>query len=106
MFSYDEKTPCLMLDRTQPSLPMKPGRAGTMTHDYKRNGTIDVFAARNIATGEVLTGSDILRFFKQIDATISPGFGVDVVLDNLSAAITIWAEHWNSDPQPFIWTWS
>ena len=50
---------------------MKPGRAGTMTHDYKRNGTIDVFAAMNIAIGEVLiglnkghTGSDILRFFK------------------------------------------
>ena len=44
VFSFDEKTECQALDRTQPSLPMKPGRAGTMTHDYKRNGTIDLFA--------------------------------------------------------------
>ncbi|WP_231965868.1 IS630 family transposase, partial [Mycobacterium sp. E802] len=42
VFSFDEKTQCQALDRTQPSLPMKPGRAGTMTHDYKRNGTIDL----------------------------------------------------------------
>ena len=49
VFSYDEKTQCQALDRTQPSLPMKPGRAGTMTHDYKRNGTIDLFAVRNLA---------------------------------------------------------
>jgi len=55
VFSFDEKTQCQALDRTQPSLPMKPGRAGTMTHDYKRNGTIDLFAAMNIATGQVLS---------------------------------------------------
>ena len=68
VFSFDEKTQCQALDRTQPSLPMKPGRAGTMTHDYKRNGTIDLFAAMNVATGEVLTdlrkghtGADVLR---------------------------------------------
>lgn len=73
VFSYDEKTQCQALGRTQPSLPMKPGRAETMTHDYKRNGTIDLFAAMNLATGQVLTnsgkghaGSDVLRFFKQI----------------------------------------
>ena len=77
VFSFDEKTQCQALDRTQPSLPMKPGRAGTMTHDYKRNGTIDLFAAMNVATGEVLTdlrkghtGADVLRFFKQIDAAV------------------------------------
>ena len=55
VFSFDEKTQCQALDRTQPSLPMKPGRAGTMTHDYKRHATIDLFAAMNVATGEVLT---------------------------------------------------
>ena len=55
VFSFDEKTQCQALDRTQPSLPMKPGRAGTMTHDYKRHGTIDLFAAMNVATGEVIT---------------------------------------------------
>ena len=54
VFSFDEKTQVQALDRTQPSLPMKPGRAGTMTHDYKRHGTTDLFAAMNIATGEVL----------------------------------------------------
>jgi transposase len=92
VFSYDEKTQCQALDRTQPSLPMKPGRAGTMTHDYKRHGTIDLFAAMNLATGEVLTdtgkghaGVDVLRFFKQIDAAVPRGLSVHVVLDNLSA---------------------
>jgi transposase len=104
VFSFDEKTQCQALDRTQPSLPMKRGRAGTMTHDYKRNGTIDLFAAMNLATGGVLTdlrkghaGADVLRFFKQIDATVPRGLSVHVVLDNLSAhstpEITKWLAH-------------
>src|SRR3974390_770451 len=74
VFSYDEKTQVQALDRTQPSLPMKKGRAGTMTHDYKRNGTTDLFAAMNVATGEVLydtrkrhTANDVLAFFMLID---------------------------------------
>jgi len=77
VFSFDEKTQCQALDRTQPSLPMKAGRAGTMTHDYKRNGTVDLFAAINLATGQVLTelrkghtGADVLRFFKQSDTAV------------------------------------
>jgi len=53
VFSFDEKTQCQAFDRTQPSLPMRPGRAGTLTHDYKRNGTTDLFAALNVGTGEV-----------------------------------------------------
>jgi transposase len=104
VFCFDEKTQCQALDRTQPSLPMKPGRAGTMTHDYKRNGTIDLFAAMNIATGEVLTdlrkghaGADVLRFFKQIDATVPDDLDVHVILDNLSAhsapEIVKWLAH-------------
>jgi transposase len=95
VFSFDQKTQCQALDRTQPSLPMKPGRAETMTHDYKRNGTIDLFAAMNVATGEVLTdlrkghtGTDVLRFFKHIDASVPRGLGIHVVLDNLSAHST------------------
>ena len=168
VFSFDEKTQCQALDRTQPSLPMKPGRGGTMTHDYKRHGTIDLFAAMNVGTGEVQThlrkghaGADVLAFFRQIDTTVPKGLSVHVILDNLSAhkapevrqwlahknrrrwhlhfiptssswlnlverwfkeltdrrlrrgvftsvdnltqAITIWADHWNSDPKPFIW---
>ena len=74
VFSFDEKTQVQALDRTQPSLPMKPGRAGTMTHDYKRNGTVDLFAALNVGTGEVIYGTrkqhtahDVLAFFKLVD---------------------------------------
>nr|GLK33526.1 hypothetical protein GCM10017611_03680 [Rhodococcus wratislaviensis] len=106
VFSFDEKTQCQALDRTQPSLPIKPGRAGTMTHDYKRNGTIDLFAAMNVGTGEVLTdlrkghaGADVLRFFKQIDASVPRSLDVHVVLDNLSAhstpEIKAWLAHKN-----------
>jgi len=80
------------MDRTQPSLPIVPGRAGTMTHHDKRNGTTSLFAAINVATGEVLeyrqkghTAKDVLRFFNQIDATVPRGLAVHVVLDNLSA---------------------
>ena len=104
VFSFDEKTQCQARDRTQPSLPLRPGRAGTMTHDYQRHGTIDLFAAMNIATGEVLTGfqkrhaaADVLTFFKQIDASVPRGLAVHVVLDNLSAhsapEITRWLAH-------------
>src|SRR5258708_9468884 len=54
VFSVDEKSQIQALDRTQPGLPMKKGRAGTMTHDYKRNGTTTLFAALNLATGSVI----------------------------------------------------
>src|SRR3954464_10678266 len=101
VFSFDEKTQCQAWDRTQPSLPMKPGRAATMTHDYKRHGTIDLFAAMNIATGEVHThlrkghaGPDVLAFFKQIDATVERGLSVHVILDNLSAHKTPEIRKW------------
>src|SRR6476660_8785575 len=104
VFCFDEKTQCQALDRTQPSLPMKPGRAGTMTHDYKRHGTTDLFAALNVATGEVLydcrkhhTGADVLAFFKLIDLHVPRDLEVHVVLDNLSAhmgpEVTRWLDH-------------
>ena len=54
VFSFDEETQVQALDRTQPRLPLKPGRAGTMTHDYKQNGTTDLFAALKVATGEAI----------------------------------------------------
>jgi transposase len=92
VFSFDEKTQVQALDRTQPSLPMKPGRAGTMTHDYRRHGTTDLFAAMNVATGEVIydtrrrhTGKDVLAFFKWIDLHVPHHLDIHVVLDNLSA---------------------
>src|SRR5438270_112869 len=169
VFSFDEKTQVQALDRTHPSLPMTEGRAGTMTHDYKRHGTTDLFAAMNLATGEVLfdtkkrhTAKDVLAFFKLIDLHVAKDLEVHVVLDNLAAhkappvakwladprrarwhlhftptssswlnlvegwfslltkrrlergvfssvdhlieAIETWAEHWNDNPHPFVWT--
>ena len=101
VFSFDEKTQCQALDRTQPSLPLKPGRAGTMTHDYQRHGTIDLFAAMNVGTGQVHThprqghaGKDVLAFFKQIDATVPRGLSIHVILDNLSAHKTPDVRKW------------
>lgn len=104
VFSFDEKTQCQALDRTQPSLPLRPGRAGTMTHDYKRHGTTDLFAALNVASGEVVThcrkghaAVDVLEFFKRIDASVPRALSIHVVLDNLSAhkapEITKWLAH-------------
>ena len=54
MLCMDEKSQIQALDRTQPSLPMKKGRAGTMTHDYKRNGTTTLFAALDVLSGSVI----------------------------------------------------
>ena len=54
MLSVDEKTQIQALDRTQPGLPLKPGRHAALTHDYKRHGTTNLYAAFNVATGEVL----------------------------------------------------
>ena len=54
VFAFDEKSRIQALDRTQPELPLKKGRCGTMTHDYKRHGTTTLFAALNVATGEVI----------------------------------------------------
>ena len=104
VFSFDEKTQVQALDRTQPSLPMKPGRARTMTHDYRRHGTVDLFAAMNVATGEVLTqtrkkhtGDDVLAFFRWIDLHTPRPLEVHVVLDNLSAhksePVRTWLDH-------------
>jgi transposase len=168
VFCFDEKTQVQALDRTQPSLPLKSGRAGTMTHDYRRHGTTDLFAALDLATGKVLydcrkrhTSADVLAFFKLIDLHVPRDLAVHIVLDNVSAhmgpevttwlehprrnrwhlhftptssswlnlverwfkeltdkrirrgaftsvadlvdAIEIWAEHWNDNPQPFVW---
>ena len=110
VFSFDEKTQCQALDRTQPSLPLKPGRAKTMTHDYKRNGTIDLFAAMNLATGEVLhdtrrshSGTDVLAFFKLIDLHVPEHLDVHVVLDNLSAHKSQPVRDWLAHPKRARW---
>jgi transposase len=110
VFSFDEKTQVQALDRTQPSLPMKPGRGGTMTHDYKRHGTTDLFAAMNVATGEVLydtrtshKATDVLRFFKLIDLHVPKDLDVHVILDNLSAHKAPAVRDWLADPKRARW---
>jgi transposase len=110
VFSFDEKTQCQALDRTQPSLPMKQGRGETMTHDYKRNGTTDLFAALNVATGEVLydtkkrhTANDVLAFFKYIDLHVPKSLEVHVVLDNLSAHKAPEVREWLAHPRRKRW---
>lgn len=110
VFSFDEKTQVQALDRTQPSLPMKPGRGGTLTHDYRRHGTVDLFAALNVATGEVLydtrrrhTGKDVLAFFKLIDLHVPPHLEVHVVLDNLSAHMGPDVIGWLDHPKRARW---
>jgi transposase len=109
VLSFDEKTQCQALDRTQPSLPMTRGRARTMTHDYKRNGT-DLFAALNIATGDVLhqtrkshTGADVLAFFKSIDRETPRDLDIHVVLDNLSAHKSEPVRNWLAKPAQKRW---
>ena len=74
----DEKSQIQALDRTQPGLPMKKGRCGTMTHDYKRNGTTTLFAAINVLTGTVIgeclpkhRHQEFLKFLRRIDREFS-----------------------------------
>ncbi len=87
----DEKTMIQALDRTQPGLPIKRGKAGTMTHDYKRNGTIDLFAALNILDGEVVgqctaryRHQEFLRFLRKLDREFPKSLDLHLVLDNSS----------------------
>jgi len=97
----DEKTSIQALDRTQPSLPMRPGQVERRTHDYKRNGVTDLFAALNLATGQVVHQTrpqhraiEFRRFLDAIDAAVPAGLDVHVVLDNSSThktpAINTW----------------
>jgi len=85
----DEKTQIQALDRTQKSLPIKKGRAGTMTHDYKRNGTTTLFAALNVLTGVVIgqcmprhRHEEFLKFLRTIDKEVPKGLQVHLILDN------------------------
>src|SRR6266702_5916491 len=85
----DEKSQIQALDRTQPTLPLKPGRAGTMTHDYKRNGTTTLFAALDVLTGVVIgqcmpkhRNTEFLRFLRRIDRDVPKGLSVHLILDN------------------------
>jgi transposase len=85
----DEKSQIQALDRTQPGLPMKKGRAGTMTHDYKRHGTTTLFAALNVATGKVIgeclprhRHQEFRRFLRAIDRNTPKHLDLHLVVDN------------------------
>jgi len=85
----DEKSSVQALDRTQASLPMKKGRAGTMTHDYKRHGTTTLFAALNVLTGVVIgqclprhRHEEFLMFLRRVDREIPKGLSIHMILDN------------------------
>jgi transposase len=87
----DEKSQIQALDRTQKSLPLFPGRLGTVTHDYKRNGTTTLFAALNVFEGTVIgtcmdrhRHQEFLRFLKQIDAETPAGLDLHLIVDNYS----------------------
>jgi transposase len=89
VLSVDEKSQIQALDRTQPGLPMKKGRAGTMTHDYKRNGTTTLFAALDVLEGKVIgrcmqrhRHQEFIRFLNTIERAVPAGKIVHVVLDN------------------------
>jgi transposase len=110
VLSVDEKSQIQALDRTQPGLPMKKGRAETMTHDYKRNGTTTLFAALVTAKAKSVTelelgavigecmprhrSKEFLRFLKKIDKLVARHLDVHVVCDNYRTHKTKQVENW------------
>ena len=132
VLSVDEKSQIQALDRTQPGLPMKKGRAGTMTHDYKRNGTTTLFAALNMLDGSVIYATHkteavkrwlkrhkrfhlhftptsaswlnmVERFFAEITRKRIRR-GVFTSVAELESAIMEYLENHNAAPKPFAWT--
>ena len=85
----DEKSQIQALDRTQPGLPMKPGRCGTLTHDYKRHGTTTLFAALDVLTGTVIgechgrhRHQEFLKFLRRLDRAFPREIALHIILDN------------------------
>jgi len=92
VFSFDEKPQIQALERAQPILPMDVGMPERQTHNYIRHGTLDLFAALNVATGEVIArtkrqhrAKDFVAFLRQLDNAVEDDLEVHVILDNLSA---------------------
>src|SRR6266850_443497 len=101
VLSVDEKSQIQALDRTQPGLPMKKGRCGTMTHDYKRNGTTTLFAALNMLDGTVIgecmprhRHREFLRFLKTIDQRTLPHLDLHLIVDNYATHKTPAVKRW------------
>ena len=103
VLSVDEKSQVQALDRTQPLLPMTPGQAERRTHDYVRNGTTSLFAALNVATGEVLgkcyrrhRQQEFLKFLNEIDSQVvrEPGVEIHIIMDNYGTHKTPAVKRW------------
>lgn len=97
----DEKSQIQALDRTQPGLPMKKGRAQTMTHDYKRHGTTTLFAALDVKTGIVIgecqprhRAKEFIRFLKKIDRAVKKGIELHLIMDNYATHKTPAVKTW------------
>jgi transposase len=92
VLSLDEKSQIQALDRTQPGLPLKKGRARTMTHDYKRNGTTTLFAAMNVLDGTVIGRNmqrhrhqEFIRFLNAVEREVRAGRTIHAIIDNYAA---------------------
>jgi len=101
VLSVDEKTQIQALDRTQPMLPLRPGQIERRTHDYKRHGTTSLYAAFDVATGEVIgrvtqrhRAKEFLDFLRQIERTTPPALDLHLILDNSSTHKTQAVEDW------------
>ena len=97
----DEKSQIQALDRTQPGLPMKKGRAATMTHDYKRHGTTTLFAALDVKSGFVIgeckpkhRAKEFIAFLKRIDRTVQKGLDLHLIVDNYGTHKTAEVQAW------------
>jgi transposase len=101
VFSVDEKSQIQALDRAQHGLPIKKGRCGTMTHDYKRHGTTTLFAALDVATGRVIgqcmqrhRHQEWLRFLRRIEAETPKKLDLHLIADNYAthkhASVRVW----------------
>jgi transposase len=101
VLSVDEKSQIQALDRTQPGLPMKRGRAGTLTHDYKRHGTTTLFAALDVLDGKVIgqcmlkhRSQEFIRFLRRLDRETLPELDLHLILDNYAAHKTQAVKRW------------
>ena len=97
----DEKSQVQALDRTQPLLPLRPGQAERRTHDYKRNGTTSLFAALDIATGEVIgkcfrrhRSEEFRKFLNHIEANVPADLDIHIVMDNYATHKTETVRAW------------
>ena len=119
VLSIDEKSQIQALDRTQPGLPIKPGRCGTMTHDYKRHGTTTLFAALNVLDGSVIgrcmqqhRHEEFIRFLNDVKRTIPTGKLIEAVVDNYAThkhpKVKAWLERhprWTFHFTPTLGSW-